>query len=731
MSDNYKYFIIPSTFIASVFYIIPFELYFNAREYWNWNTNIVIIFAVIGLILNLLLVVVMKLMLRIDKVFVKNLAIVLFTSGIYILLADIFSPLQTTLLDGTGLTSKEPLYYTVIEGLILFFIVFGIFKFKWRIISSIGVTVSILLLTISITYLVVILTHPKENLTSYNRDKIGATPTGNVYHIVLDEMQADIAEIFLREEHAVDNFKGFMFFKRNVSNYLYTSASFPSYMTGTLYKNGDFVEWQDEVKRSGIIKSGYDKGYKVIFYTPRKKWCSPYISKCISLDDIYERISGKKDSQYKDFIQIWFARLLPNILTNEALAYGKELGDLFTSFRRSAKTRIPLSISEGKEPFSSLLMLKELIKTEKDRAADGLYIYAHAILPHGPYVITEDGSYDPNLRHKGTAGYYQQVKTAVNHVMEFLQELKRLGRYSKATIIIHGDTGHGHRGFIRKNGLSIAGSIDQSDDRKLSPFLNNSLGWSKDQVFSRIFALLMIKPANRTQPLLFSDKPTQLIDLYPSIMDLLKIDISTKNVDGISVFDTEFPNKRKAQFFLYPPEDSNPDMTKIMIADQTQLQNPDIEIQGGINELRFDADGILYDIGSSKEKGIKLNGFFGKESNPTRSYNWRWAGQDQSKMIFKKISFPEDQSLLFSFRVKPFIVNINKEMILETSLSRVKVKLKKNWNNYEVKLIFPANEKPVIKFYYEDSATPASLGINKDKRKLSVAWRRVSLNRIQ
>ena len=34
--------------IAAIFFIIPFELYYNAKEYWNWNYSIPIGFALLG-----------------------------------------------------------------------------------------------------------------------------------------------------------------------------------------------------------------------------------------------------------------------------------------------------------------------------------------------------------------------------------------------------------------------------------------------------------------------------------------------------------------------------------------------------------------------------------------------------------------------------------------------------------------------------------------------------------
>lgn len=725
-----KWFLITLTFVISVFYIIPFELYFNAKEYWNWNIRLPVNFALIGTIVFVSLIGCIKIIGKISDGIARFFSIFLFSCGVFVLLADIFSPLQTNLMDGTELMSPEPLFYSIIECLLLGLVIVLTIKAGNRWIVKIGGPITIILALISVIYLIIILNSRRDDAHITNQQIGNSMVSGNVYHIVLDEFQSDILNIFLNDMDAHRHFSGFTFYPYNVSNYIYTSASFPSYMTGTIYSDGSFREWQDSFHEVGALKKAYQKGYQVILYSARQKWCGPYAAKCTTLDDIYDQYSGVSNSQFIDFIQIWFARILPNFLTNEALAFGKKLGKCLYRSGTDLET-IPLSISEGKEPFSSFNMLKELTRTEASRPPNGFYLYAHAILPHGPYVMTEDGEYDSNLRKQGVTGYYQQVKCATNLVIEFLNELKRLGRYNQSTIIIHADTGHGHLGFIRKKGATLVGSTDDNVGTQNVPFLNNALGWTKNQMLSRLLALLLIKPPNAVNPLSLSEKQTQLVDLYPSIMDLLNIDISKAHLSGMSIFDEEFSNDRLPQFFLYPPGDENPAMIKITVAHQNRIQNSAIQIEGMSKLVGSESGGIRVDIGSNNEGGIRLEGFFPKESAPDKSVHWRWAGANPSRVIFTGVLFPEEKSLKFSFRVKPLTNRVCEELILKTALSRVRVKLKKDWGEYQVKLRFPANQEPQVKVVYEKAVSPESLGLNKDKRKLSVAWNQVSLERIK
>ena len=563
---------------------------------------------------------------------------------------------------------------------------------------------------------------------------------GNVYHIVLDEMQTDIARIFLEERNIYKHFNGFTMFEKNVSNYLYTDASLPSYMTGSLYKFGDFQEWKSRYKEQGLIKELYDSGYNISFFSARRSHCTPKVSECNYIDDIFEQVTISKNAYYKDFIQIWFSRLLPNYFTSQALAIGKTLSVNILRLTGLESKKIPFSIREGKEPFSSVLMFEKLIKSEENRPSDGQYIYAHAILPHGPYVINSSGKYDPGLRGKGTSGYYEQVKCAFNLTIRFIEELKRLGRYDKSTIIIHADTGHGHRGFIKKVGAKLIGTVDKPNEEKKRPFFNDQGRKTADWLLSRTMALLMIKPANLNDGFIKSDRRSQLIDLLPTILDLIGIEHSNCEIDGFSLFGKRFPEDRSAHFFYWwPPNKTNSDIMRIDILDQDKLWLSPITTEGSIrwdSSIDFPKCGITFNIGSHNEGFLKGEGLYGKElyggkSVAEKPVHWRWAGKGSSNFIFQKLRLREARPIRVTFVVKPFQVNINNKMTLQTSLSQTKVSLKEGWHMYDVVLNFPAGEALSFKVLYETYRSPKQLGINNDERELSVAWSKIKLENVQ
>lgn len=730
---NWKFYLIASVPIIAIFFIIPFELYYNSKEYWNWNYSIPLVFAGFGILLYLSVLAIIGVIFRIRYRISRHICISLFCLGLFILFADIFSPLQTNLLDGSKLVSTEPLMDTVIESAFFLILIIAVLKMRNRRIVLVGVPFTIFMIILSGVYLSVISLSEKPGPAS---GEIRHNPNlrGNVYHIVLDAMQTDAAMLVLSESNNEKYFTGFTLFQNNISNYLYTLASFPSYLTGSIYRGGGFADWKRMFMKRGLLASLYEKGYRITMYSPRHHWNNPFVSDFVTLDDVYEQETNIVDSQYPEFVQIWFARIMPNILTNEALSIGAEIGKYvygLISKPKDPQKKFPVTIQEGKEPFSSVLMFKELIEAEKDRIPNGRYMYVHALLPHAPYIFDENCNYNPQLGAAKARGYYGNVTCAFNLVIDFLEELRRLGRYNDSTIVIHADTGHGHRGFIKKDGSRIVGTMDVQKGKRGGSYMKNKIGWTEEQVKARIMALLMIKPPTASGGLKFSERKSQLIDFYPTLIDLLDLP-PPKNgrISGHSLFKKSFPQTRKAMFFLFPPGDEEPKIKKIMIANQEMIAKSDLIDAGFVERfppMDLPKEGLAFNIGSYEGR-LVLDGFCDQESFQDKSFSWRWALGKKSKMTFDSLRLTKSRRILVKFKIKPFVINRNKEMTVKTRLSKAKIRLKPGWYRYSVVLEFPFDEDPSIDIFYEGAKSPKSTGISRDPRNLSVAWSEISLH---
>jgi len=593
LKSDFRYYLLAFAPVLVIFILIPFELYYNSRQYWNWERSVPISFALCGLAIFLIFSHVITLSLKIRRQLGVGLAVVLFCLGLFILLADVFSPLQASFLDGTEVTSEEPLRYSLLESFFFLALVATAGLMNPRRLVPPALVLVLALIAVSLVYLGLVIASTRPAPASAVPPSQNHESRGNVYHIVLDEMQSDLAFLYFQNEAARQRFPGFTFFPFNISNYLFTYASVPSYFTGTLWEGGSFLEWKDCFKKRGLLPKLYEKGYRITMYSPLSDWNFECVSEFTSLGDVYRKATWDRAAPYRDFTQVWLARIMPNFLSREALALGKRLGERAYRLVNSQQTRkvfdriqgmdgtdFPAGTAEGREPFSSVLMLKELLETEKARAPSGEYVYAHAVLPHGAYVFDHHCKFVDELRHKGTAGYINQARCAFSLVAKFLNELQRLGRYRPATIIIQSDTGHGHRGFIKKEDGRVWGTMDFSKGLAEPPFPSEEYKWKKSQLVTRTLSLLMIKPPGVSEGFTCSEKLSQLIDLYPTLVELLGLDAEMEGCPGVALFEEDFPAEREASFFFWPPYGSPSKKIKITLSDPKNPSESTLTVSG-------------------------------------------------------------------------------------------------------------------------------------------------------
>jgi len=721
-----SYYFIALAPILAIFVVIPLELYTNAAEYWRWNMDFPGSFILVGTILYAGLFFLLYVLSLFSVSAFKVSTMALFYLGIYVLLADVLAPLQTGLLDGSALESDEPLFYTLIELLLLGFVLFLAVKLR----SHAGKITSLMtafLLVLSLAYVVYAsqLTSPKAfDLPAVEP----ASPlSGNIYHIVLDEMQTDAARAYIQYTGVQKDLEGFTFYGNNLGNYLFTNVSMPSYLTGKLFRAGDFTEWQESYKEQGLFRRLYEGGFTVDLYSVYDHWCSPYAHSCRSLDEIFEQYTGLLGADFITYVQIWFARISPNFASNRALATGKLLGDYVDTRMNSETQNIPKTTSRGRAPYSSVLMLDELKSAERDKPGDGQYVYAHAILPHGPYVMNEDCAYDGTLWKTvgGKQAYFQQARCALDKVIEFLDELKRLGRYSDASIVIHADTGHGHQGFIS---IDESGAI-QEMIAVASPLvkLHDKFIKSEEWYLSRGMALLMIKPPGAGGDLVFSNDLSQLIDVYPTILDMAGLSArETEKLDGLSLRGVTLAASRDSHMFFTTPAKIG-EVTALAISDQGNIPGSRLIIENNTPSVeRLDHYTVTFGLNDSY---LDLTGFSYPEHLDELSRHWRWMTGTTSSVDLSRHLRLGPGPYLIEFELEPFVVNIGAKLAISIGDHRQEVTLEEGWRTYRLQYEFQGEEQAEIHFDFERSASPQSLRISADQRKLSARLQWIGIRR--
>ena len=104
---------------------------------------------------------------------------------------------------------------------------------------------------------------------------------GNVYHIVLDAMQTDAFLLALEKNQLAQDFSGFTVYRNNMANYLVTTLSLPSYITGTFYHKGNLKGWQMSWPDRSLFKRLSDENFRTSMYTPRENWNNRYVDRFV------------------------------------------------------------------------------------------------------------------------------------------------------------------------------------------------------------------------------------------------------------------------------------------------------------------------------------------------------------------------------------------------------------------------------------------------------------------
>jgi len=568
------YYWLAFAFFVVVFGIIPLSIYAHSGDDWGFPYYQTLYISVLGLTVCLATFIGIRLIALVHVGTAAAVACALFCLGVFLLLAHVYAPIQIGPLDGSEIESEESLRYTLVEIGLLAVALVVFFQLRHGRVRIVATLFSLALTLVGAGYVGALAFADRQDPLKADPPgtKKALAPArgssqiqGNVYHIVLDAMQTDAFLLALKGGSGAGDFEGFELFKNNVSNYITTVPSSASYLSGSLFRGGDFDVWAREARSSrGLLAVLSDRGYQVWMYAPFAYWQSKYVDHFRHNVRIYEEEIGLAPAGLYDLLHIWLASLAPNPLTDEALSDVEGLrGWLFELL--TGKSR-PLSIQQGLHPYSGAMMLRRLVREEELRAPDGQYVYAHAALPHAPWVFDRDCQYVGNpgagRRDLGQRreAYLGQAECAVTLAAEFLESLKRLGRYDSSMVVVHAD--HGQR--IRfADGARDSRTLDTPDATLLSS----------------VNALLMIKRPHAKGPLEIKETPTQLVDLFPTILDILDLE-AAHDPSGKSVYSIRDDEQREARFGFDPAKKHGHNLVEVRIEDQKDLPNSKLTVLG-------------------------------------------------------------------------------------------------------------------------------------------------------
>jgi hypothetical protein len=221
------------------------------------------------------------------------------------------------------------------------------------------------------------------------------------------------------------------------------------------------------------------------------------------------------------FVQLWTYSALPRPLSARLLP---------ASEMEQFDNQNVLSFNA---PLNSYYAFQNYLDEEASFSPQARYTFVHLLLPHFPYVMTEDCGFRTDGPRKSPM---QQSQCATSLIVKFANRLKALGRYDDAMIIVQAD----HGAFYVVRG-----------DKLISVYGRGLYSNIASRARSR--ALLLIKPPGRGAETTFrsSEIPASLLDIAATIRETLDLQ-GPRPTDGQNLFGpvSETPKRKRYYHFF-------------------------------------------------------------------------------------------------------------------------------------------------------------------------------------
>ena len=492
----------------TVFVVAPLEitlasasdLIFNIEMFWQP----VVIAAAIGCVVFALLLTAFR-----GKAFRVAVAVVVgLTIAAYIEVMFLNAPLPVA--DGTPVPWQDYDKITLVSAVVWIAIVaiFAVLAYRIpRVCSAVSIALGLALTIIQAVGVGSLIVAPKASGVLEGSGTIMVTERGlfnvsdknNVIVFVLDTMDTVHVLNYLEDyPDTLDEFTGFTFYTNSTGSMIPTRYAVPSMLTA--HDISDYATY-DEYFKSGYANSRFlddmlDRGYSLGIYTTNAIWdeaSSAYMSE--RTVNIYD--TSVDNSVHVDWLGtikvLWKCALyrdLPWALKPRFWFDTEEINNGMVSSDGSGEEDAPFVFDDE----LYFKQLKEIGLSVSDEGGEGDLRFIHLLGSHAPYTLNLDGI----TELEGTNEEIQTIAT-LRMVREYLRQLKELGLYDQATIIVTADHGEWYL--------------------------------TTDDLYEPSSPIMLVKPsqtaAEAAQPLKYSEVPVSHIDLQPTILEAMGADDAT------------------------------------------------------------------------------------------------------------------------------------------------------------------------------------------------------------
>lgn len=323
----------------------------------------------------------------------------------------------------------------------------------------------------------------------------------NVVVFVLDKFDGTIMdEILAVDSDFLEPLHDFTYYENATSAYAPTGLGLPFLLTGTEWVEGmSMGEWFDYAYEGDTLLSALaEQNYDISLYTITSMVSESVMDIVSNYKDGVERTCSLQDT-LDLMMQCSKYRMAPFILKeyyqydSSDIALLVDDGTVWTA--------------ENDYPFYKSLV-EQGLQVVDNEDANGTFKFIHMHGAHPPYILTEDFQYVPYDARR-SEGYgtdkLSQARGAMGIVYEYIRQMKELGKYEDATIIITAD--HGYTEWL-------------CDD--------------EGNVIKTSFPIIFIKePEESREEIKVSQAPVSHADIIPTILENIGFEVKEKTCSEI------------------------------------------------------------------------------------------------------------------------------------------------------------------------------------------------------
>ncbi len=286
----------------------------------------------------------------------------------------------------------------------------------------------------------------KEYAALTNQGALQIAENDNVLVFVLDCYEGDWFEEILEEDKDFTApLADFTYYRNGTAKFFHTDAAIPYMLTGVEWDEAHKDDYYDYAyENSDLLKTIYEQGFDLGIYTALR-----YIPE--SAYPMLQNYNGNMEYKY-NVIKVF------NMMVNASLY---KMSPFCMKIMHSYYSGDINNYIVGKDAWNieNDSLFHNYLVSEGVSIKEGLdkaFRFYHMFGLHSPYCLREDLRYDATGRE---CSMYSQGRASMKIVYEYLEQLKQLGKYDDATIIITADHG---RGSIMDDPLRQSGSPDRT-----------------------------------------------------------------------------------------------------------------------------------------------------------------------------------------------------------------------------------------------------------------------------